>query len=62
MVSLKLQAGTPLEVKKGYVTIEGPCVILREVDKTGNEKLIKAYHLLPGEIVRHTGEDNYVVE
>ena len=62
MASLKLQAGTPVEVKKGMVDINGPCVAIYEVDKTGNPKLVKAYHLLPGETVRRTEGDDYVVE
>jgi hypothetical protein len=62
MTSLKLQLGTTVEVKKGLVDINGPCVALYELDKNGDTKLVKAYHLQPGEIVRRTEGDNYVVE
>ena len=62
MASLKLQSGTPVEVKKGMVDINGPCVSLYELDKNDAPKLVKAYHLLPGEIVRRIEGDNYVVE
>ena len=62
MVSLKLQLGTAVEVKKGLVDINGPCVALYELDKNEEAKLVKAYHLQPGEIVRRIEGDNYVVE
>ena len=62
MASLKIQAGTPFEVKNGGVDVTGPCVVLYEVVKGGKTKLVKAYHLLPGDIVRQTEGDNYVVE
>ena len=62
MASLKLQLGTPVEVKKGIVDINGPCVALYEEDKAGKPTLVKAYHLQPGEVVRRTEGDNYVVE
>ena len=62
MASLKLQLGTVVEVKKGMVDVNGPCVALSEIDRAGKTKLVKAYHLLPGEIVRRIEGDNYVVE
>lgn len=62
MASLKLQSGTPVEVKNGGVDVTGPCVVLWEAEKGGKTKLVKAYHLQPGEIVRRTEGDNYVVE
>ena len=50
-------------MKKGLVELEGPCVVLRELNtKTGAESMILAYHLQPGEIVRRVEEGEYVVE
>ncbi len=62
MASLKLQLGTVVEVKRGMVDVNGPCVALYEIDRVGETKLVKAYHLQPGEVVRRTEGDNYVVE
>ena len=63
MASLQLKAGSPVEVKRGLVELEGPCVVLREINpKTGAESMVLAYHLQPGEIVRSVGEGEYVVE
>jgi hypothetical protein len=64
MASLKLKTGTPVEVKKGFVDLNGPCVVLYETVK-GNlveEHMVLAYHLLPGEIVRRAGDGDYAVE
>lgn len=61
MASLQLKTGTPVEVKKGLVEIEGPCVVLREL-KSDGEHMVLAYHLQPGEIVRRVEEGKYSVE
>lgn len=63
MPSLTLKSGTKVEVKKGYVSVTGQCVVLMSEDKMGEWNLHLAYCLQPGEIVRRTedGED-YSVE
>lgn len=63
MASLTLKSGTPIEVKSGLVELEGPCVVLRELNtKTGTERMVYAYHLQPGEVVRCVEGDKYIVE
>jgi hypothetical protein len=62
MTSLKVKGGSKKEVKNGSVSIEGSCVVLRELNsKTGDMRLVYAYCLLPGEIITGTGDD-YIVE
>ncbi len=61
MASLRLGSGTPVEVKKGLVELEGSCVVLRE-EVRGEEHMVLAYNLLPGEIVRRVKEGEYIVE
>ena len=39
MASLKLQLGTLVEVKKGMVDVNGPCVALYEIDKVGEANI-----------------------
>ena len=63
MASLTIKTGSPVEVKKGLVELEGPCVVLRELNtKTGAESMVFAYHLQPGETVRRVEGDEYIVE
>jgi hypothetical protein len=62
MPSLKLKSGTPVEVEKGKVCIEGGCVVLYELRKDFSTSLVIAHQLQPGETVRRTGEDDYIVE
>jgi hypothetical protein len=62
MVSLKLKAGSPIEVEKGRVTISGSAVVLVEQNKNLAESVVVAYALIPGDIVRRVGEGEYIVE
>jgi hypothetical protein len=62
MASLTIKTGTKHEVKKGLVELEGPCVVLREIGKNLEERMVFAYHLNPGETVRREDGDDYIVE
>jgi hypothetical protein len=63
MASLKLKSGSPVKVELGFVKIDGSCVSLYETKTmTGPPRLVLAYNLIPGEIVRRGEEDNYSVE
>lgn len=61
MASLKVKTGTRREVAKGFVAIEGSCVLLIEDVKGKRERIVFAYCLQPGETVTSDGED-YIVE
>jgi len=61
MASLQIKQGSKIEVKKGFVAINGPCVALYEIGKNV-PILVKAYHLLPGETVDRAKGDDYIVE
>jgi hypothetical protein len=66
MVSLTLKGGSRVEVVDGLVAMEGACVVLyKKVGRNSNNprhEIELAYALQPGEIVRRTGEGDYVVE
>jgi hypothetical protein len=64
MASLKIKNGTRHEVKKGFVHIEGNCVMLLEsipMKNSRDSRIVFVYCLTPGETVTCDGED-YVVE
>ena len=62
MASLKIKTGTPVKVNKGLVEINGPCVVLSEIDKNEEERMVLAYCLIPGETVKRVEGDDYIVE
>lgn len=65
MISLKLKSGTAVEVKDGRVEVSGNSAVLYERYMKGNTtftRLVLAYSLQPGEIVRHIAEGEYIVE
>ena len=61
MASLKIKTGHKREVAKGYVDVEGQCVMLRVTLAKNESRLVFAYCLLPGETITGDGDD-YVVE
>ena len=61
MASLKVKTGSRREVGKGFVEIEGSCILLIEEVKGKRGRIVFAYCLQPGETVTSDGED-YVVE
>jgi hypothetical protein len=63
MVSLKLKSGSKVEVMRGSVDVVGGCVVLYDKPADGDDTLVVAYCLLPGETVRRDGvKGDYVVE
>lgn len=62
MASLTVKQGSKHEVAKGMVELEGPCVVLREIGKNLEERMVFAYHLNPGETVTRVKGDDYIVE
>ena len=61
MASLKIKNGGKRSVVKGYVDIEGSCVVLREIIEKNGSRVAFAYCLLPGETITSEGDD-YIVE
>ena len=62
MASLKTKTGHKTEVDKGYVEIEGQCVMLRREISKNNSVLEFAYCLMPGDTVTRVDEGDYIVE
>lgn len=61
MASLKINTGTPVEVKNGFIEIEGSCVLLVEEVKGKRGRIVLAYCLQPGEILKREEGDDYRV-
>lgn len=61
MASLKVKTGSRREVEKGFIEIEGSCVLLVEEIKGKRGRIVFAYCLQPGETVTSEGDD-YIVE
>lgn len=61
---MKLTIGetSVFEVKKGFVTVGGPCVVFVEKKESMAEQLVVAYCLKPGDKVRRISEEEYAVE
>jgi hypothetical protein len=65
VVTLKFKNSTEISVEVGKVDIVGGCVVLYEYfERADNARshLVFAYALVPGEIVRRIGKEEYSVE
>jgi len=62
MASLKIKTGTPVEVKKGLVELNGQVAAIYEIGSKGEERLVFGYCLQPGETIRRKEGDDYIVD